>query len=89
MILCLCENVKEGDYDRYHLIGTVCGKCKMNNTINNVSSLIIEDLEKQKEILATRYEYTDDRKEREILKDTVRAANRMIDYYTEINETKD
>jgi len=29
MILCICNNVRQGDYDRYHLIGTNCGRCKM------------------------------------------------------------
>ena len=29
MILCICNNVRQGDYDRYHLIGTKCGRCKM------------------------------------------------------------
>jgi len=28
MYLCICHAVKEGDKDRYHLIGTTCGKCK-------------------------------------------------------------
>lgn len=28
MYLCICNAVKQGDKDRYHLIGTCCGKCK-------------------------------------------------------------
>jgi len=28
MYLCICNAVKQGDIDRYHLIGTNCGKCK-------------------------------------------------------------
>lgn len=31
MYLCICNAVKEGDKDRYHLIGTNCGKCKETN----------------------------------------------------------
>jgi bacterioferritin-associated ferredoxin len=27
MYLCICNAVKQGDVDRYHLIGTKCGKC--------------------------------------------------------------
>jgi bacterioferritin-associated ferredoxin len=27
MYLCVCNAVKEGDKDRYHLIGTCCGNC--------------------------------------------------------------
>lgn len=29
MILCLCNSVKSEEKERYHLIGTKCGKCKM------------------------------------------------------------
>ena len=28
MYLCICNAVKQGDTDRYHLIGTQCGNCK-------------------------------------------------------------
>ena len=28
MYLCICNAVKQGDTDRYYLIGTICGKCK-------------------------------------------------------------
>lgn len=27
MILCVCHAVRSGEKDRYHLIGTKCGKC--------------------------------------------------------------
>lgn len=27
MYKCICHAVKESDVDRYHLIGTKCGKC--------------------------------------------------------------
>ena len=27
MFKCICHNVRDGDVDRYHLIGTKCGKC--------------------------------------------------------------
>lgn len=27
MYLCICNNVKEGEIEKYHLIGTNCGKC--------------------------------------------------------------
>lgn len=27
MYICICHAVKEGDYARYNLIGTNCGKC--------------------------------------------------------------
>ena len=27
MYICICHAVKEGDTERYHLIGTSCGKC--------------------------------------------------------------
>ena len=27
MYLCICNNVREQDKDKYHLIGTQCGKC--------------------------------------------------------------
>jgi bacterioferritin-associated ferredoxin len=27
MYLCICNAVKQGDTDSYHLIGTKCGKC--------------------------------------------------------------
>tara|TARA_X000000950_G_scaffold253338_1_gene316232 strand:+ start:427 stop:600 length:174 start_codon:yes stop_codon:yes gene_type:complete len=27
MYLCICNAVGEKDYDKYHLIGTQCGKC--------------------------------------------------------------
>jgi len=33
MYLCICNNVKEGDLERYHLIGTSCGRCKKMETI--------------------------------------------------------
>jgi len=33
MYLCVCNNVKTGDTDKYHLIGTNCGKCKMETLI--------------------------------------------------------
>jgi len=29
MILCICNNIRSGEYDKYHLIGTKCGRCKM------------------------------------------------------------
>ena len=29
MILCLCNSVKSEEKERYHLIGTKCGRCKM------------------------------------------------------------
>lgn len=28
MYLCVCNAVKKGDKENYHLIGTCCGKCK-------------------------------------------------------------
>jgi len=34
MVICICNNVRTGETDRYHLIGTNCGKCKMTG-INN------------------------------------------------------
>jgi bacterioferritin-associated ferredoxin len=30
MYLCICNNVKQGEHDKYDLIGTRCGKCIMN-----------------------------------------------------------
>ena len=27
MILCICNGVRSGDLDRYHLIGAQCGRC--------------------------------------------------------------
>ncbi len=27
MFKCICHAVREGETDRYHLIGTKCGKC--------------------------------------------------------------
>lgn len=33
MYICLCNNVKEGQTDKYHLIGTNCGKCLMDSLI--------------------------------------------------------
>jgi hypothetical protein len=27
MILCICNGVRSSDLDRYHLIGTRCGRC--------------------------------------------------------------
>ena len=27
MYICICHAVREGDYTRYNLIGTSCGKC--------------------------------------------------------------
>ena len=27
MYICICHAVREGDYARYNLIGTTCGKC--------------------------------------------------------------
>ena len=30
MFKCICHNVREGDVDRYYLIGTKCGKCLDN-----------------------------------------------------------
>lgn len=27
MYICICNAVKESEYDRYHLIGNNCGKC--------------------------------------------------------------
>lgn len=28
MYLCICNDVKSGDVDKYHLIGNDCGRCK-------------------------------------------------------------
>jgi bacterioferritin-associated ferredoxin len=30
MYLCICNAVKQGEVDKYHLIGTKCGKCVEN-----------------------------------------------------------
>jgi len=40
MILCHCNNVRTGDTDEYHLIGTKCGRCKMNDNDDNVTFTI-------------------------------------------------
>ena len=38
MILCICNNVRQKDKDRYHLIGTNCGKCIKQRTNENVQT---------------------------------------------------
>ena len=31
LYICICNAVKEGDYERYNLIGTSCGECMKTN----------------------------------------------------------
>lgn len=38
MYICICNAVKEGDKDRYHLIGTNCGKCIQKKEKRNGSN---------------------------------------------------
>ena len=47
MILCICNAVKSSDIDKYHLIGTECGKCMQ--TIIEITDEAIQKLLKKKE----------------------------------------
>ena len=47
MILCICNAVKSSDIDKYHLIGTECGKCMQ--TIIEITDEAIQRLLKKKE----------------------------------------
>ena len=43
MILCHCNNVRTGDEDSYHLIGTNCGRCKMEDKTETITLTIPEN----------------------------------------------
>lgn len=45
MYLCICNNVREGDTEKYHLIGTNCGKCISDGgeQVRQVLSRKVED----------------------------------------------
>ena len=49
MYICICNAVKEGDYERYNLIGTSCGRCAKDKINYEKGDNIMTEEETKKE----------------------------------------
>tara|TARA_B110000881_G_C18527253_1_gene490960 strand:+ start:353 stop:841 length:489 start_codon:yes stop_codon:yes gene_type:complete len=50
MYICICNSVKEGDYERYNLIGTSCGRCAKDEINYEKGENIMSEDKKQREV---------------------------------------
>lgn len=50
MYICICNAVKEGDKERYHLIGTNCGRCMIDNINEKGDKIMAEDKKRKVEV---------------------------------------